>query len=205
MARPKAKQPAIEIVNAGASGTAREAASEIFGALALILWFALFTYDPADPDSAMQQRMPRCATESVASGTDLPTFCLISSAGPHICLRLRSSIVSRLDAVSGTKDADQTSSTSACALPAFSRRWLAARPVDPAFASAGFFDIRPVHQLKSWATAWRMLMKLLGASGAVVLRVGCGHLGLGISWINVMDRIGQWTLLGLQKPQDPDR
>ena len=46
----------------------REGALYVFGALAFILWFALFTYDPADPGFSQATRpMPFCtSTPAVA-------------------------------------------------------------------------------------------------------------------------------------------
>ena len=44
----KAKEP-VSKLSVQVSRALREGALVIFGALAFILWFALFTYDPADP------------------------------------------------------------------------------------------------------------------------------------------------------------
>ncbi len=44
----KAKQPLLRL-SIQVNRALREGAVYVFGALALILWFALFTYDPADP------------------------------------------------------------------------------------------------------------------------------------------------------------
>ena len=49
-------------------------------------------------------------------------------------------------------------------------------------------------------------MKLLGASALLFcLWIASISLFLGISWIDVMDRIGHWSLVGFEKTRRPSR
>ena len=49
MARAQKKAQSTGGLSAQVSRALREGALYVFGALALILWYALYTYDPADP------------------------------------------------------------------------------------------------------------------------------------------------------------
>ena len=49
MARAQKNAKAARRLSTQVSRALREGALYVFGALALILWYALFTYDPADP------------------------------------------------------------------------------------------------------------------------------------------------------------
>ena len=49
MAKAQKSKTTSSGLSAQVSRALREGALYVFGALALILWYALFTYDPADP------------------------------------------------------------------------------------------------------------------------------------------------------------
>ncbi|MCH7897739.1 MAG: DNA translocase FtsK 4TM domain-containing protein, partial [Proteobacteria bacterium] len=49
MAKARKAQQPVSRLSVQVSRALREGALTVFGALAFILWFALFTYDPGDP------------------------------------------------------------------------------------------------------------------------------------------------------------
>jgi len=179
----------------------REAALYVFGALALILWFALFTYNPADPgfsqattSDAVSNGVGRAGAwvaDLLFNGFGRPAYLftvMVFFLGWMLYREEKTQIeLTKLDFGLRFGGFIATLLTS-CALAKMH------------FSGAGFNEsaggiIGQV--LGGWLEG---VMKLLGASVLLFcLWVASISLFLGISWINVMDRIGRWALVGFEK------
>ena len=71
-------------LSASVNRALREAALYVFAALALILWFSLYTYSPDDPGFSQAAASGNVAN---ASGRLRRTSCSLSSGCPPICFR----------------------------------------------------------------------------------------------------------------------
>ena len=179
----------------------REGALYVFGALALILWFALFTYDPADPsfshattDAEVRNGIGRfgaMVADLLFNLFGRPAYLftiMVFYLGWMLYREQKTQIeLTKLDF--GLRFAGFVATlVTSCGLSTLH------------FASAGFNETAGgiIGQIVGHGLA--DVMKLLGASTLLFcLWVAAISLFLGISWIDVMDRIGQWTLSGYEK------
>jgi S-DNA-T family DNA segregation ATPase FtsK/SpoIIIE len=181
----------------------REGALYVFGALALILWFALFTYDPADPgfsqatSSAEVQngigRVGALLADLLFNTFGLPAYLftlMVFYIGWMLYREQKTQTeLTKMDFILRGSGFVATLITS-CALATLH------------FSPAGFNETAGGivgqivgHQLEG-------VMKLLGASALLfVLWVASISLFLGFSWISVMDRVGRWCLKGFENLQ----
>jgi S-DNA-T family DNA segregation ATPase FtsK/SpoIIIE len=179
----------------------REGALYLFGALALILWYALFTYDPADPgfSHATSDVTVRNGVGRVGAYTADLLFMLFGRPaylftvmvfylGWMLYREQKTQIeLTRLDYGLRFGGFVATLITS-CALSTLH------------FSSAGFTNTAGGIIGSAVGGSLVSVMKLLGASTLLFcLWVASLSLFLGISWINVMDRIGHWCLVGYEK------
>ncbi len=179
----------------------REGALYVFGAIALILWYALFTYDAADPsfshatsDGAVRNGIGRVG--SYTSGLLFDFFgrpaylftLMVFYLGWMLYREQKTQIaLTKLDFALRLSGFLATLITS-CALAA-----LHFSPVGFTNSAGGIIGDAVGSGLVS-------VMKLLGASTLLFcLWVASVSLFLGISWINVMDRIGHWCLVGYEQ------
>ena len=178
----------------------REGALYVFGVLAVILWFALVTYDPADPGfsqatsvSEVQNGMGRVGA-FVADllfnwfGRPAYLFTLMVFYLGWMLYREQKTQqqLTRMDYALRFSGFLATLVTS-CALST-----LHFSPVGFNETAGGIIGQVVGHSLES-------VMKLLGASMLLfVLWVASVSLFLGISWFSVMDRIGRWCLVGYE-------
>jgi len=179
----------------------REAALYVFGALALILWFALFTYNPADPGFSQATtsdavsngigRVGAWVADLLFTGFGRPAYLftvMVFFLGWMLYREEKTQIeLTKLDFALRFSGFLATLLTS-CALS------------EMHFSGAGFNASAGGiigQALGGWLEG---VMKLLGASVLLFcLWVASISLFLGISWINVMDRIGRWALAGFEK------
>ena len=179
----------------------REAALYVFGALALILWFALFTYDQSDPGPSQTTTSDSIGNgigwvgawvaDLLFDGFGLPAYLftvLVFFLGWMLYREQKTKIeLTKLDF--GLRFAGFIATlVTSCALASLH------------FSGAGFDESAGGiigQALGGWLEG---VMKLLGASVLLFcLWVASISLFLGISWINVMDRIGRWALVGFEK------
>ena len=193
----KAKEPESRI-SAQVHRALREGALVVFGAIALILGAALFTYDPADPGFS-QATSNAEVQNSIGRVGALVADVLFNFFGRPAYLftvmvfylgwmlyreQKTQTALTKMDFALRGSGFVATLVTS-CALSTLH------------FASVGFNETAGGivgqivgHRLES-------VMKLLGASTLLfVLWIASISLFLGISWFNVMDRIGHWSLRG---------
>ncbi len=179
----------------------REGALYVFGALALILWYALFTYDAADPsfshatsDAVVRNGVGRVGAYTAGLLFDFfgrPAYLftlMVFFLGWMLYREQKTQIaLTKLDFGLRFGGFLATLITS-CALAALH------------FSSAGFNNSAGGIIGEAVGGSLRNVMKLLGASTLLFcLWVASISLFLGISWINVMDRIGQWCLAGYEQ------
>ncbi|MGB5624714.1 MAG: DNA translocase FtsK 4TM domain-containing protein [Woeseiaceae bacterium] len=196
----KAKQPESRL-SAQVHRALREGALYVFGALALILWFALFTYDPADPsfshattDAEVRNGIGRfgaMVADLLFNFFGRPAYLftiMVFYLGWMLYREQKTQIeLTKLDF--GLRFAGFLATlVTSCGLSTLH------------FAPAGFNETAGgiIGQVVGHGLA--DVMKLLGASTLLFcLWVAAISLFLGISWIDVMDRIGQWTLSAYEK------
>ncbi|MGI9236938.1 MAG: DNA translocase FtsK [Woeseiaceae bacterium] len=174
----------------------REGALYVFGALALILWYALFTYDPADPgfshattDAEVRNGVGRFGAliaDLLFNFFGRPAYLftvMVFYLGWMLYREQKTQIeLTKLDF--GLRFAGFLATlVTSCGLSTLH------------FGSAGFNESAGGIIGKVVGLGLANVMKLLGASTLLFcLWVAAISLFLGISWIDVMDRIGQWTL-----------
>jgi S-DNA-T family DNA segregation ATPase FtsK/SpoIIIE len=196
----KAKQPLLRL-SIQVNRALREGAVYVFGALALILWFALFTYDPADPGFSQATtsgdvqngvgRIGALLADLLFNFFGLPAYLftvMVFYLGWMLYREQKTQIeLTKLDFGLRLGGFFATLVTS-CALATLH------------FSPVGFNETAGgiIGQITGdWLEG---VMKLLGASTLLfVLWVASLSLFLGISWIIVMDRIGHWTLHGVER------
>ncbi len=181
--------------------TLREGALYVFGALALILWFALFTYDQGDPGP-----FQTTSRDAVGNGVGLvgawiadllftsfgrPAYLftfMVFFVGWMLYREQKTQIeLTRLDF--GLRFAGFVATlVTSCALSSLH------------FSDIGFNQTAGGFIGQALGEWLEGLMKVLGASVLLFcLWVASLSLFLGVSWIAVMDRIGRWSLLGFEK------
>ncbi|MDJ0748954.1 MAG: DNA translocase FtsK 4TM domain-containing protein [Woeseiaceae bacterium] len=196
----KARQPEPR-VSSQVHRALREGALYVFGAIALILWYALFTYDPADPsfshattDGAVRNGVGRVGSYTAGLLFDFfgrPAYLftlMVFYLGWMLYREQKTQIaLTRLDFGLRLGGFLATLITS-CALAALH------------FSPAGFTNSAGGIIGQAVGDGLASVMKLLGASTLLFcLWVASISLFLGISWISVMDRIGQWCLAGYEQ------
>jgi S-DNA-T family DNA segregation ATPase FtsK/SpoIIIE len=196
----KAKQPESRL-SLQVHRALREGALYVFGALALILWFALFTYDPADPgfsqattDAEVRNGVGRFGAliaDLLFNFFGRPAYLftvMVFYLGWMLYREQKTQVeLTKLDFSLRFAGFVATLVTS-CGLATLH------------FTSTGFNETAGgiIGQIVGHRLA--DVMKLLGASTLLFcLWVASISLFLGISWIDVMDRIGQWSLLAYEK------
>jgi len=196
----KAKQPESRL-SSQVHRALREGALYVFGALALIIWYALFTYNSADPgfsqattDAVVRNGVGRVGAyvaDFLFSFFGRPAYLftvLVFYLGWMLYREQKTQIeLTRLDFGLRFGGFVATLVTS-CALAALH------------FSGAGFPNSAGGIIGKAFGESLVGVMKLLGASTLLFcLWVASVSLFLGISWISVMDRLGHWCLVGYEK------
>jgi S-DNA-T family DNA segregation ATPase FtsK/SpoIIIE len=196
----KAKQPESRL-SSQVHRALREGALYVFGAFALILWYALFTYDAADPsfnhattDATVRNGVGRVGAyvaDLLFSAFGRPAYLftlMVFYLGWMLYREQKTQIeLTKLDFGLRVGGFLATLVTS-CALSTLH------------FSSAGFTNSAGGAVGKMVGESLEGVMKLLGASTLLFcLWVASLSLFLGISWINVMDKVGHWCLIGYEK------
>ena len=196
----KARQPESRL-SSQVHRSLREGALYVFGALALILWYALFTYDPADPgfshatsDATVRNGVGRFGAyvaDLLFSFFGRPAYLftlMVFYVGWMFYREQKTQIeLTKLDFGLRFGGFLATLLTS-CALAALH------------FSPVGFTNSAGGIIGQAIGFSLVGVMKLLGASTLLFcLWVASLSLFLGISWISVMDRIGHWCLVGYEK------
>ncbi|NNC77815.1 MAG: cell division protein FtsK [Woeseiaceae bacterium] len=196
----KAKQPESRI-SAQVHRALRESALYVFGAIAAILWFALFTYDPADPGFSQATSNVQVQNGIGRVGALVADLLFNFFGRPAYLFTL---MVFYLGWMLYREQKTQTELTSmdfalrgsgflATLITSCALSTLHFSPVGFNESAGGIVGQIVGHSLAT-------VMKLLGASVLLfVLWIASISLWLGISWFHVMDRIGRWCLLAYEK------
>jgi len=196
----KAKQPESRL-SLQVHRALREGALYVFGALALILWYALLTYDPADPgfsqttsDTTVRNGVGLFGamiadTLFYAFGRPAYLFVVMVLYLGWMLYREQKTQIELTKLDFGLRFAGFVATlVTSCALST-----LHFSPAGFRQSAGGIIGEAVGQQLVG-------VMKLLGASTLLFcLWVASVSLFLGISWIDVMDRIGHWCLVGYEK------
>jgi S-DNA-T family DNA segregation ATPase FtsK/SpoIIIE len=179
----------------------RESALIVFGVLAFILWYALFTYDASDPgfsqatsSSSVNNGMGRVgafAADFLFNFFGRPAYLftvMVVYLGWMLYREQKTQHgYTRMDYALRVGGFVATLVTS-CALATLH------------FSSVGFNETAGGIVGRIVGEWLESVMKLLGASTLLfVFWVASISLFLGISWFNVMDRVGRWCLVGYER------
>jgi S-DNA-T family DNA segregation ATPase FtsK/SpoIIIE len=179
----------------------RESALIVFGVLAFILWYALFTYDVSDPgfsqatsSSSVNNGMGRVgafAADFLFNFFGRPAYLftvMVVYLGWMLYREQKTQHgYTRMDYALRVGGFVATLVTS-CALATLH------------FSSIGFNETAGGIVGRIVGEWLESVMKLLGASTLLfVFWVASISLFLGISWFNVMDRVGRWCLVGYER------
>jgi len=196
----KAKQPESRL-SSQVHRALREGALYVFGAFALILWYALFTYDSADAsfnvattDATVRNgvgRVGATVADLLFSAFGRPAYLftiMIFYLGWMLYREQKTQIeLTKLDFGLRVGGFVATLITS-CALATLH------------FSGTEFTNSAGGALGQMVGESLKGVMKLLGASTLLFcLWIASVSLFLGISWINVMDKVGHWCLVGYEK------
>ena len=198
----KSTQPASGL-SAQVHRALREGALYVFGALAFILWFALFTYDPADPGFTQATagaevqngigRVGALVADLLFNFFGRPAYLftvMVFYLGWMLYREQKTQqALTKMDFILRFGGFLATLVTS-CALSTLH------------FSPVGFNETAGGIVGQVVGRSLESVMKLLGASTLLfVLWVASVSLFLGISWFSVMDRVGHWCLVAFEKAQ----
>jgi S-DNA-T family DNA segregation ATPase FtsK/SpoIIIE len=201
MARAQKSTQTAQRLSEQVSRALREGALYVFGALALILWYALFTYDINDPSFSQATSTAQVNNGVGHFGAYVSGFLFDFFGRPAYLFTVMvfylgwmlyreqktQQILTKMDYSLRISGFFATLVTS-CALATLH------------FSPQGFNETAGGvigRIVGEWLAS---VMKLLGASTLLfVIWVASISLFLGISWFNVMDRIGRWCLIGYEK------
>ena len=196
----KASQPRSRL-SAQVHRALREGALYVFGALALMLWYALFTYHPADPGPTQAANVVAIQNGVGRVGAWIADALFFAFGRPAYLFTL---MVFYLGWMLYREQKTQQALTRVDYALRFSG-FLATLVTSCAlstlhFSPVGFNETAGgiIGQIVgNWLAS---LMKLLGASTLLfVVWVASISLFLGISWFTVMDKIGHWCLIGYER------
>ncbi|MDJ0700561.1 MAG: DNA translocase FtsK 4TM domain-containing protein [Woeseiaceae bacterium] len=179
----------------------REGALYIFGALALILWFALFTYDPADPGFSKATSSNEINNGVGWVGAYVADLLFSVFGRPAYLFVIMVFYLGWMLYREQKTEIELTSMDFGLRFAGF----LATLVTSCALATLHFSPIGFSHTaggiVGQLVGGWlEGIMKLLGASTLLfVVWVASLSLFLGISWIQVMERVGHWCLVGWDK------
>jgi len=173
----------------------------VFGALALILWYALFTYDASDPGFSQATSTDNVNNSVGVIGALVADFLFNFFGRPAYLFTVMvfyfgwmlyreqktQQLLTKMDYTLRISGFVATLVTS-CALATLH------------FSPVGFNETAGGIIGQIVGLRLESAMKLLGASTLLfVIWVASISLFLGISWFNVMDRLGRWCLLGYEQ------
>jgi len=203
MARARQSHKQTSRLSDQVAKTVREGTLAVFIAFSLILWFALFTYDPADPGFS-QAGSSADINNGVGRVGALMADLLFNLFGRPaylftVMVFYFGWMIFREHKASETfTRADFTLRFIGFLVALLTSCGLATLHFSP----AGFNETAGGIVGQIVGTNLAALMKLLGASVFLFfLWVAAISIFLGISWLTVMDRLGHWCLVGYEKAQ----
>ncbi|MCH7835128.1 MAG: DNA translocase FtsK 4TM domain-containing protein, partial [Proteobacteria bacterium] len=179
----------------------REGALYIFGALALILWFALVTYDRADPGFSQATNLSEVQNGVGRAGALVADVLFNFFGRPAYLFTVMVFYVGWMFYREHKTDQILTRADFALRFGGFVATLIASCALSTLhFSPLGFNETAGGIIGQIVGNRLESVMKLLGASTLLFfLWVASVSLFLGISWFNVMDRIGHWSLVAYER------
>lgn len=201
MAKSRLSPKSVNGVSAHLVRSLREGALWVFGALAGILWIALFTYNPADPGFTQASSVTEISNGVGRAGAQIADLLFNLFGRPAYLFTVMvfyfgwmifneqktQQQLTRADFILRFGGFFATLVTS-CALATLH------------FSPVGFSETAGGVIGKLTGDSLKSVMKLLGASTLLFfLWLASISVFLGISWLGVMDSVGRWSLRGWEK------
>mgnify|MGYP001362364927 CR=1 FL=1 len=201
MAKSRLSPKSVNGVSAHLVRSLREGALWVFGALAGILWIALFTYNPADPGFTQASSVTEISNGVGRAGARIADLLFNLFGRPAYLFTVMvfyfgwmifneqktQQQLTRADFILRFGGFFATLVTS-CALATLH------------FSPVGFSETAGGVIGKLTGDSLKSVMKLLGASTLLFfLWLASISVFLGISWLGVMDSVGRWSLRGWEK------
>jgi S-DNA-T family DNA segregation ATPase FtsK/SpoIIIE len=179
----------------------REGALYVFGALAMILWFALFTYSPADPGFSQATTNAEIQNGVGRFGALLADFLFNFFGRPAYLFTVMVFFLGWMLYREQKTKIELTKLDFGLRFAGFVAILLTSCALSTLhFSALGFNETAGGIIGQEIGLRLASVMKILGASTLLFcLWVASLSLFLGISWINVMDRLGRWSLIGFEK------
>lgn len=196
----KAKQPEPRL-SSQVHRALREGALYVFGAMAVILWFALFTYSPADPGPFQTTSSDTVSNGVGRVGAWIADLLFTGFGRPAYLFTVMVFFLGWMLYREQKTQIELTKLDFGLRLAGFVATLVTSCALSKLHFSGAEFNASAGGIIGQAFGGWlEGLMKLLGASTLLFfLWVASLSLFLGISWINVMDRIGHWALVGFEK------
>ncbi len=196
----KARQPESRL-SSQVHRALREGALYLFGALALILWYALFTYDPADPGPTQATTVTTIQNGVGRVGAWIADALFFTFGRPAYLFTVMVFFLGWMLYREEKTQIELTRLDFALRLSGFLATLVTSCALSTLhFSPAGFSSSAGGIIGRVVGESLVSVMKLLGASTLLFcLWVASISLFLGISWITVMDRVDHWCLVGYEK------
>ena len=201
MAKARKSAEPVTKLSVQVSRALREGALYLFGALAFILWFALFTYDPADPGFSQATGNAEVQNAMGRAGALAADFLFNFFGRPAYLFTIMVFYLGWMLYREQKTQIELTKMDFALRFGGFVATLVASCALSTLhFSPAGFNETAGGIIGQIVGLRLEAVMKLLGASTLLfVTWIASVSLFLGISWIYVMDRIGHWCLVAYEK------
>ena len=196
----KTKQPVARL-SVQVHRALREGALYVFGALAFILWFALFTYHPSDPGFSQATASTEIQNGVGRVGALVADLLFNLFGRPAYLFTLMVFYLGWMLYREQKTQIELTKTDFALRFGGFVATLVTSCALSTLhFSPVGFNETAGGIVGQVFGNSLQSVMKLLGASTLLfVLWIASISLFLGISWFSVMDRIGRWCLVGYEK------
>jgi S-DNA-T family DNA segregation ATPase FtsK/SpoIIIE len=201
MARARRSQPPASRLSEQVTKTLREGALWVFAAFALILWFALFTYDPGDPGFTQASGTGEVQNGVGRFGALIADLLFISFGRPAYLFTVMVFYFGWMIFREQKTSQDFTRADYTLRFVGFLLTLLTSCALATLhFSPVGFRESAGGIVGQVVGNNLAEVMKLLGASVLLFfVWIASLSLFLGISWLAVMDRVGHWCLIGYEK------
>ena len=196
----KAKEP-VSKLSVQVSRALREGALVIFGALAFILWFALFTYDRADPGFSLATSSLEVQNGMGRVGAYVADSLFYAFGRPAYLFTIMVFYLGWMLYREQKTQIELTKMDFGLRLGGFVATLVASCALSTLhFSPVGFNETAGGIIGQIVGESLEDVMKILGASTVLlVVWIASASLFLGISWFSTMDRIGRWCLDGYDR------
>ena len=198
MAKSRQAAPPADRLSDTVVATLREGALWVFGALALILWYALFTYDASDPGFSQANAIDQVNNGVGRFGALVADVLFYFFGRPAYLFTVMVFYLGWMIYREQKTQQQLTRADFALRFAGFVATLITSCALSTLhFSPIGFNATAGGVIGQVFGNGLESVMKLLGASVLLFfLWLASLSLFLGISWLSVMDRIGRWCLGG---------